>query len=131
MIVLFGIKIFNIYKYVETMSLISLNLQHYLFYLTPQPRMPSVPVRPAHEYWNGASRWAASQPVYDQLTSNARRSTDSLAAAVNSGPQRLTSPAAADLARSRCTPSYSSGSAGSHRSAARKIEATSTCTAPD
>jgi hypothetical protein len=28
MIVLFGIKIFNIYKYVESMSLISLNLQH-------------------------------------------------------------------------------------------------------
>jgi hypothetical protein len=27
MIVLFGIKIFNIYKYVESMSLISLNLQ--------------------------------------------------------------------------------------------------------
>ena len=33
MLVLFGIRIFNLFKYVESMSLISLNLQHKLVYI--------------------------------------------------------------------------------------------------
>jgi hypothetical protein len=33
MLVLFGIKIFNLFKYVESMSLISLNLQQGLYML--------------------------------------------------------------------------------------------------